>query len=512
MNSENNFFKSKNLLFLGLFAIFFIFIGVLIATNLDLSSRTSAQSPQILPVAKSVTLNYIESPFVAVAEKVNPAVVNISANRVVEGRDYHYGVWPWDDEFFRRFFGEPPREQKPRKYQSQSTGSGFIFRRDGYILTNNHVVAWANQAADKIIVKLSDETEYKAKLIGRDPGTDIAILKIDAGHDLPYAELGNSDSIRVGDWAIAIGNPFPQLGLDRTLTVGVISAKGRRGFNFGRGETPDYQNYIQTDASINPGNSGGPLVNIRGEVIGINAAITSPSGGNVGIGFAIPINFAKNILPELIAEGKVVRGYLGISPKDITKDLAEAMELESTSGVIVERVQAGTPAEEAGLKVGDVIIKYNDVRVEDAQQFRDAVAATSPSQKIKLDVLRKGKILTIQAKLKERPPLTTAEEEPQPQEKNWLGLRVETASKYLAQQYETKFAEGVIVTEVEVGSPADEKGIQEGDIILEIDGKKVPDEETYNKVINMASKKNKAISFLISREGSTYIIAIKPEK
>ena len=240
------------------------------------------------------------SPFVLVAQEVKPAVVNISAKSMVEDKFHNF----LDDDLWRRFFGLPPNQpNEPRMRRSESLGSGFFISSDGYILTNNHVV----RDADDIAVKLSDTQEFRAKVVGTDAETDVALLKIDTNEKMPYLELGDSDSIMVGDWAIAVGNPFPQLGLDRTVTVGVISALGRSGLVFGP-DNPIYQNYIQTDASINPGNSGGPLVDINGQVVGINSAIVSPSGGNIGIGFAIPINLAKKVSEELKKSGSISRG------------------------------------------------------------------------------------------------------------------------------------------------------------------------------------------------------------
>jgi len=304
LRNRNILGRTKRLLIYIPLAILFIWIGVLIASNFNWSSRSSAvhkaqssfedplDHPSELSLSEQKLLVGQESPLVAVAERVSPAVVNISAEKIVERRGYH-DFFPFED-FFRRFFGEIPDRRTPQTHKAKSLGSGFIFRKEGYVLTNNHVVA----GADNIFVKLPDGNQYKAKVVGLDKDTDIAVLKIEAGNDLPTTEFGDSDSLRVGEWVMAIGNPFPQLGLDRTVTVGVVSAKGRSNLRFGREETPNYQNYIQTDASINPGNSGGPLVNIKGQVIGINSAITNPTGMsfNIGIGFAIPINLAKWVI------------------------------------------------------------------------------------------------------------------------------------------------------------------------------------------------------------------------
>ncbi|MGB2696457.1 MAG: DegQ family serine endoprotease, partial [Candidatus Zixiibacteriota bacterium] len=447
-----------------------------------------------------------QSPFVSVAEKVSPAVVNISAEKVVERRLDQFSPF---DEFFRRFFGEVPEmEQPPSKMKTQSLGSGFVFKKEGFILTNNHVVT----GADDIWVKLADGSEYKAELVGADKETDIAVLKIDPEQSLPIVELGDSDSIRVGDWAIAIGNPFPQLGLERTVTVGVISAKGRRGLDFGGDLTPYYQNFIQTDASINPGNSGGPLVNIEGKVIGINSAITNPTGMkfNIGIGFAIPINLAKSVLPYLTAGEGVARGFLGVIIRSIDKDLVEAFNLPSSEGVLVQQVQEGGPAAESGIKRGDLIIEFAGKKVQNADQFILMVAETPPDQKVKLKIIREGKKLDIKVALANRTDFVSTDRESEVEADEWLGLKITTVTKALADQYEVEYRDGVLVTGVEPGSPAYKKGIRTGDIILEIEQKEVKNIKDYNKIAKSLEGRKKAIPFLIFRNGNTIYVAIKP--
>ena len=503
--------REKNWAFLAGFGLVCILIGIIVAASLDLSSRSSAQvgkSQVQPPYAGSAS----KSPFVYVAEKVSPAVVNISAKSIEEGT-YHQRFYPFDDDFFRRFFGYEQQPRQKRKWESQSLGSGFLYSPEGYILTNNHVITGGgNKVADKITVTLSDGSEYKADLIGRDPETDIAILKIAAKKELPFVEFGDSDSIQVGEWAIAIGNPFPQLHLDRTLTVGVISATGRKNLQFGGEITPYIQNYIQTDAAINPGNSGGPLCSIDGKVIGINAAITTPSGGNVGIGFAIPINLARQVAPQLAKSGTVSRGYLGISPVRLTSDMAEAMKLKSTKGVLVEQVQPGTPADQAGLKTGDVILHFDGKEVNDDDQFRSLVAAASPGKRVDLEVLRNNKTQTLTVKLGERPSMLAQNQPDQPQEEeSWMGLTVKTATRSLAEQYGVRYEPGAIVTDVEPGSAADEKGIQAGDLITKVDGQKVTDLDSYRQVTGRLKKSSRAVSVLVVRgeEGITRFFALK---
>jgi len=278
----------------------------------------------------------------------------------------------------------------PRKFQQRGQGSGFIISKDGYILINNHVVG----DADLIKVKLSDGREFKAKVIGTDPQSDVAVIKIDATN-LPVLRLGDSDKLEVGEWVIAIGNPF---GLSQTVTVGVVSAKGRSRIGIN-----DYEDFIQTDAAINPGNSGGPLVNIHGEAVGMNTAIFSRSGGYMGIGFAIPINMAKAIKDQLLKKGKVTRGWLGVVIQDIDEELAKSFGLEKTEGVLIAEVSEGSPAEKAGLKQGDIILRLNGKKVDDLGELRNKIALTAPGTKVKLEVLRENKRRTIQVTIGEQP-------------------------------------------------------------------------------------------------------------
>lgn len=523
------FFKLKKPLLFLLFALFFVGVGILIAQTgkrpLAPDSKSSAVSTESIPgvtPAKAVESSGAqfsgrtdppllegENPFVKVAEKVSPAVVNISAEKVVKGSWFHE-FYPFED-FFRRFFGEIPEERLPSQ-KSQSLGSGFVFRKDGYILTNNHVVS----GADNIWVKLPDGSQHKAKVVGLDKETDIAVLKIDIQEELPTVEFGDSDSLKVGEWVMAIGNPFPQLGLDRTVTVGVVSAKGRGNLRFGGGETPQYQNYIQTDASINPGNSGGPLVNIHGEVVGINAALTNPTGMpfNIGIGFAIPINLAKSVVPDLVDKGRVSRGFLGIRFQEMDKTTADALNLPSAEGVLVRTVQSGTPADKVGIKTGDVIIAFNGKKVVNGQQFMMMVAEANPGQQVSLDIIREGKRITKRLELAERDKfVSSGGEEIIPEEKgrNWLGLRVTTSTRSLANQHRVEFHPGVIVLDVGVGSVAQRAGFSEGDIIVRINDQEIEDLESYQRMAKSIKDSKKAILFLVYRNGEPLFIAVKLE-
>lgn len=518
MKGKELFFKLRKFLLFSLFAVLFMVVGIFLASGSKWSFSSSGGLQATTPtkdVVKSenqfwgrrdLPLSGEESPFVKMAELVSPAVVNISAEKAVKG-SYSRELAPFED-FLRRYFGELPEGPMP----AQSLGSGFIFRKDGHILTNNHVVA----GADKIFVKLPDGSQHQAKVVGLDKDTDIAVLKIDVKDDLPFVVFGDSDSLKVGEWVMAIGNPFPILGLDRTVTVGVVSAKGRGNLNFGSGETPYYQNYIQTDASINPGNSGGPLVNIHGEVVGINSAITNPTGMsfNIGIGFAIPINLAKSVVPDLMTKGKVSRGYLGIVYQEIDKNTADALNLPSTEGVLVQRTQSGTPSDKAGIKMGDVIIGFNGQKVENGQRFRIMVAEAEPGQEVAIDIIRDGKKLSKKLELAERDKFLSSTEEQKPTEEkkeSWLGLHVATSTKELANQYGVRFQPGVMVLEVEMGSPAEQVKFSPGDIIVKINEREIEDLESYQTVAASEKDKKKAVLFLVYRNGEPLFIAVKAE-
>ena len=425
--------------------------------------------------------------FVTLANKLKPVVVNISATQKVER-----GTGPERGDPFgelqRRFFGGPPRGQ-PRQ---QSLGSGFIIDPDGSILTNNHVV----NNAQKIVVKLADEREFDAKIVGRDPKTDIAVIKIEAKGELPAAPLGDSSRLEVGEWVVAIGNPF---GLDNTVTAGIVSAKGR---HIGAGP---YDDFIQTDASINPGNSGGPLINLRGEVIAINTAIFSQSGGNIGIGFATPINLAKEILPQLKSKGKVTRGWLGVSIQEVTPDLATSLGLEQHRGGLVSDVTKNGPAERAGIKAGDVIVQFGDMEIKQANELPALVARLRPETTARVRLLRDKKELTLSVtvgELKEAEVVATAKE------KGELGLAVQKVTPDMAESLGLDRAQGVVITGVEPGSLADEAGLQAGDVILEINRKAVRDLADYRKAV-AETKKGARLLFLVKREGASLFVTLK---
>jgi serine protease Do len=364
--------------------------------------------------------------------------------------------------------------------------------KEGYILTNNHVV----EGADKVKIRLNDGREFTAIVKGQDSRTDLAVLHIKA-KDLPVATLGDSDKLEVGEWAIAIGSPF---GLEHTVTVGVISAKGRTGLGTGT-----YEDFIQTDASINPGNSGGPLINIDGEVVGINAMIIQPG---TGIGFAIPINMAKQILNDLIKQGKVVRPWLGISVQDLTPEMAEQFQVKEKEGVIVAQIHQGTGAEKAGLASGDIMKSVDDKAIKNTNELIKEIQKKKVGQKVKLNVVRDGKPMTIEVTLTAMPDKPEALKEKEGEEK--LGARVQELTPQLSARYRisSEIKRGVIIISVEEGSPADELGLQEGDVILEINRKKIETTKDFDRAIKDINL-DKGIVFRLHRRGNTFYHSFK---
>jgi serine protease Do len=436
--------------------------------------------------------------FVEVAKKVQPAVVNITTEKTVAmkpgeryGDDFFKGT-PFE-EFFRGF-GFSPREkgkEKEYRHKQRGGGSGVIVDKEGFILTNNHVV----DGADKFKVRLNDGREFTATVKGQDRRTDLAVLQIKA-KDLPAATLGDSDKLEVGEWAIAIGSPF---GLEQTVTVGVISAKGRSGLGTG-----NYEDFIQTDASINPGNSGGPLCNIDGEVIGINAMIIQPG---TGIGFAIPINMAKQILNDLITQGKVVRPWLGISAQDITPEMMEHFQLKEKEGILVGQVYPGTGAEKVGLASGDIIKFIDEKAVKSVNELVKEIQRKKVGQKIKVSLIRNGKEMVVEVTTTAMPERPEGPKDKETEDR--LGARVQELTPQLASRYRISGVKyGVVVVGIEDGSLADEMGLQEGDVILEVNRKKIESLKDYEKSVKDAVIE-KGILFHIHRKGSSFYLTFK---
>jgi serine protease Do len=407
-------------------------------------------------------------------EKLKPTVVNISTTKVVRSpmddffKDFRGFRDFFGDEFFRRFFGD----MQPREYRSRSLGSGFIIDKDGHILTNNHVV----EKADEITVKLGTGKSYEAEVIGRDPKTDLALIRIKADGELPVAGLGDSDELKVGEWVVAIGNPF---GLEQTVTAGIISAKGRV---IGAGP---YDDFLQTDASINPGNSGGPLFNLTGEVVGINTAIVA---GGTGIGFAIPINMAKRLLPQL-KEGRVRYGYLGVYIQDLTPELAESFGLEEATGVLISEVLPGSAADKGGVQKGDVVVEYDGREVEDTRHFRQMVGNTGVGQTVTMVVLRDGKRTSLRVTIGELDEGAVVAAEPEERIETW-GVKVQDITPELADQLGIGEERGVIITDVEPESPGAEAGLERGDVIVEVERQPVKNLAEYRNLLKQYAQKN----------------------
>jgi serine protease Do len=398
------------------------------------------------------------SSFVTLADKLSPAVVNISTSQTVEAPRRFPGPFPSpfgerdpSFEFWERFFRHQFPYQSP--FRQRSLGSGFVIDADGYILTNNHVI----MNAEEIMVKLSDGRTFEAKVIGKDPKTDVALIKIDPDARLTAVSLGDSNKLQVGEWVLAIGNPF---GLDRTVTAGIVSAKSRI---IGSGP---YDDFIQTDASINPGNSGGPLINMQGEVVGVNTVIFSRSGGNIGIGFAIPINLIRDLLPELKSKGKVVRGWLGVTIQKLTPALAESLALDSARGALVADVAPNSPAARGGMKVGDVIIEFDGKKIEKSDDLPLVVARTPVGKHVQVKVIRAKEEMNLAISVGE---LNEEEVVSSTEEKKNFGLTVQNVTPEVAESLGLDRAEGVVVSSVAPGSVADEAGLRRSDVILEID-------------------------------------------
>lgn len=474
----------------------------------------------LLPVLAAAQDNGIESlrqtskAFAEVARKVSPSVVLIQVERESEAVQmspfgFPFGDGergPFGDELFRRFFGdrfpemprfnEPGRKQPGKQRSVVGQGSGFVFSSNhsgnkAYILTNNHVV----EGNGKISVKFQDGREFEAKIKGTDPKSDIAVIEIEAS-GLPAVRLGNYAELEVGEWVVAIGNPF---GLSHTLTVGVVSAKGRTSLGIN-----DYEDFIQTDAAINPGNSGGPLVNLDGEVIGMNTAIFSRSGGYMGIGFAIPINLAERIANQLIEKGEVVRGYLGIMIQPLTADLAKSFDLKSDKGILIAQVTKHSPAEKAGLKAGDVIVSFQGRPVSDTGDFRNQVAMAQPGSTVAFEIVRDGKQRSVSVKIEKLADSKLAEQQvAQAGEK--LGMAVQTITADLAKQFGIKPGKGVVVTEVAPGSVAMMAGINPGSVILEVNRKAVNTAAEFNQAVT-SSANNKVLLLVRDDEVSRYVV------
>ncbi len=462
-----------------------IFIAVVstLGLVLGLQAATAAQN-----IAKpgSDDGSGLEGAVINVANTTGKAVVSISTEhtaRLSERRKVHFNSPFGNDETFRNFFDDFFGELPQRDYKQSGLGSGVIIDADGYILTNEHVVS----GADKIMVTLSDGREFKGEIKGQDLRSDLAVIKINA-HQLPIASLGDSDSVKIGQWVVAIGNPFGFImqNPESTVTVGVVSALHR---SLGRtiSRERDYNDLIQTDAAINPGNSGGPLVNLKGEVVGINVAIFSTSGGYQGVGFAIPISNAKKVISRLIAGKKILYGWLGVTVQDLTEEMAKYFGLSGKSGVLVASVLQGSPAQKAGVKEGDIIRQFDAKAVNNTKELISTVSNTEVGKKVKITVIREKKEVDLSVEIGERTQELEKESPVKPAADTWRGLSVEELNPELARNFNIQEKSGVLVVAVEPGSACDDAGIIPGDLILEINKQPVKSLSDYQRVIKAAS-------------------------
>jgi serine protease Do len=482
----------KGAAFAALFIAVGLIAGLSISSHFNLQTGSFAQTAKI-PQESIDILSKTNQAMADVVAAVRPSIVNISSTKTVRT---HAIQNPFsNDPFFRNFFGNQfGFMDRPQEYKQSGMGSGVIVDKNGYILTNNHVI----KDADEIKVKLSDKREFKGKIVGTDPKTDIAVVKIEAGN-LPALAIGDSDKLRVGETAIAIGNPF---GLNQTVTSGIISATGRANVGIA-----DYEDFIQTDAPINPGNSGGALVNVRGELIGINTAIFSTSGGYQGIGFAIPSNMAKAVMETLIKKGKIIRGWLGVSIQPVTAEIAKQFGLKNELGALVGDVVEDSPADKAGIKRGDVIIEYDGKAINEPSALRTIVANTMPGKEVSLNIIREGKHMTFKVTIAELTADLARQsgdfdnilkgvhvQDLSPDTKNSLGL--------------PNRIKGVVVTDIEQGSPA-EGILVKGDVIMEINKKQITSAKEYSAIASKISKQD-AVLLLVNRDGGSLYITLRP--
>ena len=432
----------------------------------------------------------VSNTFRQVAAAVRPAVININTVSTVRsplaGPRSPFEEF-FGEEFLRRFFGEP------RERIQRSLGTGVIVDPSGIALTNAHVV----EGASEIEVVTVEGKKFKAKVVGADAKSDLAVLRLQNSGRFPAARLGDSDNVEVGDWVLAIGSPF---GLEQTVTAGIISAKGRV---IGQGPFDDF---LQTDAAINPGNSGGPLVNMAGEVIGINTAILSRTGGSVGIGFAIPINLAKKIYTELITRGKVARGWLGVSVQPLTSDLARSFGAKEESGVLVADVVEGSPAQKGGLQSGDIIMEFDGKKIATPSDLQRAVGLTQPAKAVKVRLFRDRAERTIEVQIGEAPDEPQAREGAPAEGKTLLGLDVKPVTPEIARQLGLKSVEGVVVAAVEAGAPADVAGVQPGDIIREVNRKRVRGLADFERLVR-SLKEGDRVMLLLQRGTAALFVA-----
>lgn len=486
----------------------FVATGLLVFTGADrpAPARETARPP--IADGNLAALRALSDSFGSIAEHVGPSVVTVYSEKVVKFQRPDFPFPFGGDSPFRWFFGDEDSPRLPRQRQQEfrqgGMGSGIVIDKDGHILTNNHVV----RDMDEIKVTLADKRSFQAKVVGTDPNTDLAVIKIEGKvpKDLPAATLGDSDDVRIGDWVLAIGAPF---GFAQTVTHGIISAKGRT--SVGRDEG-SYEDFLQTDAPINPGNSGGPLVNLHGEVIGINTAIATSVGQFAGVGFAIPINMARDVMNELVKTGKVRRGLLGVIIQGVDEDLARQFGLPDNHGALVSQVNKDSPAEKAGIKPGDVIVRYNGKKIEDTRHLRNLVAATSPNAKVDVTVFRNGKESAFMVTLGEIASGKSDGENENAETKSSssdLGLSVAPLTADKAKQYNLdENNKGVVVTDVDDGSPAAIAELHPGDLITEVDRQPITNVNEFRDALAKAKEKE-SVLMLVKRENASRFVIVR---
>jgi serine protease Do len=473
-------------------ALFSLFIGLLVASRLQWANVSEAQGVG-QSAATTAGTPAMPTSFAALVERLGPTVVNIQVTKVapVAGMPWMQEPDGPHGELFKRFFKDMP--QRPERFRTQGSGSGVIINADGHLLTNNHVV----DGAKEVTVTLADQQVYQARVIGRDVKTDLAVLKIDPKQALPVAPMGTSADLKVGEWVVAIGNPF---GLSNSVTAGIVSAKGRV---IGAGP---YDDFIQTDAPINPGNSGGPLFNMQGEMVGINTAIIA---AGQGIGFAIPIDLAKPLIPQLVSTGEVTRGYLGVNIQSVTPDLAKAMKLEERQGALVSEVVPGGPAAQAGIRQGDVIVGFNGESIKGSHDLPAVVAKTPVGQEATVTLRRDGKTQKLPVMVGKLPSEQVAREDSGPTGQSQWGMQLQQITPQMARQHGLSDESGVMVVGVQPGSPAERAGLQRGDLIREVNRQPVQSVQDVRDAIAKAEHQDSLVLLVKRGQGSLFVAMAK---
>lgn len=479
-----------------------LFVGSLILGSMDSPVSSIAAVPETSTKPSTLQMNGQSHGFAEIVKAVRPAVVNITSTKVMtntQSPESQHEGWQWfgPGPRNREFRGMPPAPRGPREPFGGGMGSGVIVSPDGYVVTNHHVV----DGADKVTVTLIDKREFVGTLVGSDPQTDLAVIKI-SGKNLPHIPWGDSSKLEVGEYVLAIGNPF---GLNSTVTQGIVSALGRGGMGI-----TQYEDFIQTDAAINPGNSGGALVNMQGELVGINTAILSRTGGYQGVGFAIPTSMGKHVFESVVKTGTVRRGYLGVGIQEVSKDLATSLKLPKASGALVTNVRENSPADQAGIKRGDTIVSYEGQPIADPRGLQRAVTRTAVGSHVKMTVVRDGETITLNTTLAEHPDTRKVAQVKAPSDTSQLaGLTVEDLSPQMARRLKlTAETSGVVVTIVQPGSNADSAGLQQGDVISEVNRKPVHNMDDYNTAISDLPDAKPAL-LLVHRQGIPIFMTVK---